>query len=190
MKCQIFLRLLETKENSPLCRFISANRCYNLRSLNLKWGPTVPQIVGYNWKFLTLYVFSTSKSYNLRNIWIWIERGIFLRLMVMREYSPVCRIFVQWNPTIWGINISFWRKVVSIKMQNSLYREWCDIKAKDTFFKLPQFVAFIIVNILQSEESELEWNFKYSSDCWKWKKIPHSVGLLVQIDRTIWGIWI
>ena len=137
-----------------------------------------------------MYVFSTRKSYNLRNLWIWIERRIFLRLKVMREYSPVCRIFVQWNPTIWGINISFWRKVVSIKMQNSLYREWCDIKAKDTFFKLPQFVAFIIVNILQSEESELEWNFKYSSDCWKWKKIPHSVGLLVQIDPTIWGIWI
>ena len=146
MKCQIFLRLLETKENSPLCRFISANRCYNLRSLNLTWGPTVPQIVGYKWKFLTLYVFSTRKSYSLRN--------------------------------------------VSIKMQNTLYLEWRDIKAKDTFFKLPQFVAFIIANILQSEESELEWNFKYSSDCWKWKKIPHSVGLLVQIDPTIWGIWI
>ena len=107
MKCQIFLRLLETKENSPLCGFISANRCYNLRSLNLKWGPTVPQIVGYKWKFLTLYVFIATKTYNLRNLWIWIETRIFLRLKVIRENSPVCRIFVQWNPTIWGINISF-----------------------------------------------------------------------------------
>ena len=88
MKCQIFLRLLETKENSPLCRFISANRCYNLRSLNLKWGPTVPQIVGYKWKFLTLYVFSISKSYNQRNLWISIETRIFLRLKVIREKLP------------------------------------------------------------------------------------------------------
>ena len=111
MKFQIFLRLLEMKENSLLCRFISANRCYNLRSLNLKWGPTVPQIVGYKWKFLTLYVFSTSKFYNQRNLWISIETRIFLRLKVMKKYSPVCRIFVQWNPTIWGINILIWRKV-------------------------------------------------------------------------------
>ena len=107
-----------------------------------------------------------------------------------QKYSPVCWIFVQWNPAIWGINISVWRKVVRIKMQNSLCREWWDFKAKHTFFNLPQFVAFIIHNILQSEECEVEWNFKYSSDWWKWKKIPHSVGLLVQIDRTIWGIWI
>ena len=124
MKFQIFLRLMEMKENSPLCRFISANRSYNLRNLNLKWGPTVPQIVGYKWKFLTLHVFSARKSYKLWNLWIWIETRIFLRLKVIRENSPVCRIFVQWNPTIWGINVSFWREVVTIKIQNSLYHEW------------------------------------------------------------------
>ena len=69
MKFQIFLRLLEMKEISSLLRYISANRSYNLRNLNLKWGPTVPQIVGYKWKFLTLHVFSARKSYKLWNLW-------------------------------------------------------------------------------------------------------------------------
>ena len=70
MKFQIFLRLLEMKENSPLCRFISANRSYNLRNLNLKWVPTVPRIVGYQWKFRALYAFIAKKCYNLRNLWM------------------------------------------------------------------------------------------------------------------------
>ena len=61
MKFQIFLRLLEMKENSPLCRFISANRSYNLRNLNLKQQPTIPQIVGYQWIFLTLFVVQRNK---------------------------------------------------------------------------------------------------------------------------------
>ena len=76
------------------------------------------------------------------------------------------------------------------KTQSSLYHEWKEIEAKDLFFKLPQIVAFIMFNKLQTEESEVEWNVKYSSDCWKRKKIPHYVGLLVQIDATIWGVWI
>ena len=55
------------------------------------------------------------------------------------------------------------RNLTSIEKQESVSHLYCN-------------------KILQSEESEVRWNFKNSSDGWKWKNIPHSVGFLVHLD--------
>ena len=46
----------------------------------------------------------------------------------------------------------------TITILSSLYHELQGIAAKHSFYSLPHFVAFIMVIILQSEESEIELN--------------------------------
>ena len=46
----------------------------------------------------------------------------------------------------------------TITILSSLYHELKGIAAKHSFYSLPHFVAFIMVIILQSEESEIELN--------------------------------
>ena len=59
---------------------------------------------------------------------------------------------------------------------------------KSSIFDLPQFVAFIMFDILQTEEPSIGVGTCYSSDCRKSKKIPHIVCFLPYLDPTIWGI--
>ena len=46
----------------------------------------------------------------------------------------------------------------TITILSGLYHELQGIAAKHSFYSLPHFVAFIMVIILQSEESEIELN--------------------------------
>ena len=59
---------------------------------------------------------------------------------------------------------------------------------KSSIFDLPQFVAFIMFDILQTEEPTIGLGICYSSDCRISKEIPHIVCFLPYLDLTIWGI--
>ena len=61
----------------------------------------------------------------------------------------------------------------TMKILSCLYHVLQGIAAKHSFYSLPHFVAFIMVIILQSEESEIELNTENSSDWRKSNKIPH-----------------
>ena len=60
-----------------------------------------------------------------------------------------------------------------MEILSSLQRVLQGIAAKHSFYSLPHFVAFIMVIILQSEESEILLNTENSSDLRKSNKIPH-----------------
>ena len=75
-----------------------------------------------------------------------------------------------------------------MKILSCLYHVLQGIAAKHSFYSLPHFVAFIMVIILQSEESEIELNTENSSDWRKSNKIPHFAWFSVYLTPTIWGI--
>ena len=54
-----------------------------------------------------------------------------------------------------------------MEILSSLQQVQQGIAAKHSFYSLPHFVAFIMIIILQSEESEIELNTENSSD---WRK--------------------
>ena len=69
--------------------------------------------------------FVTNKSYILRNLnLIIVETKVFLRLEVIRQNSPLCRFFMLWSPTFWGISISCGSKTDTIKISSWLRRLW------------------------------------------------------------------
>ena len=113
---------------------------------------------------------SKTKSCNLRNLkW----KPPLPQIEGYQRNSPLCRFFLQWNLTIWGIDSPFSGEMRRIKILSSLYHELQGIAAKHLFYNIPHFVAFIMDIILQSEESEIELNTENSSDWRKSNKIPH-----------------
>ena len=130
---------------------------------------------------------SKTKSYNLRNLNL-NRKPPLPQIEGYQKNSPLCRFFLQWNPTIWGIDSPFSGEMRTITILSSLYHELQGIAAKHSFYSLPHFVAFIMVIILQSEESEIELNTENSSDWRKSNKIPHLVWFLVYLTPKMWGI--
>ena len=93
-----------------------------------------------------------------------IENRLFLRLKVMREI-PLFVGFLElksYNMRIQHIPVL--GQINRIKLYSGLYHVLEGIAANHSFCSLPHFVAFIMFVILQSEESEIEINTKYSSD--------------------------
>ncbi len=120
--------------------------------------------------------FVTNNSYILRNLnLIIVQTKAFLRLEVIRQNSPLCRFFMLWSPTFWGISISCGSKTDTIKISSCLYHDLDDFEHTDKFLNLPHFVGFIMYEILQSEESKIELNINSFSDCKKYEKISHFV---------------
>ena len=122
------------------------------------------------------WCFDTNNSYILRNLnLIIVETKVFLRLEVIRQNSPLCRFFMLWSPTFWGISISCGSKTDTIKILSCLYHDLDDLEMKDKSFNLPHFVGFIMYDILQSEESKITLNTNSSSECRNPEKIPRFV---------------
>ena len=118
--------------------------------------------------------FVTNNFYILRNLILFIvETKVFLRLEVIWQNSPLCRFFMLWSPTFWGISISCGSKTDTIKISSCLYHDLDDFEITDKFLHLPHFVGFIMYDILQSEESKITLNTNSSSECRNPEKIPH-----------------
>ena len=132
---------------------------------------------------------STTKSYILRNLDLnWTPP--LPQIEGYHQNSPLCRVFVKWNPTIWGIDSPFSEKMRTITILSCLNHVLQGIPAKHSFNSLLHFVAFIMLFILQTEESDTEVNIVNSSDWRKSNKISHFACFWEKLNPTICRIWI
>ena len=141
------------------------------------------QVFGKNSLFCRIYLKLNPK------IWgIWIERGFFLRLLVIIQIPHFVGFQVneilQSEESLANFEWKWvWAKDRTVCSANDKI-----FQPKSSMFYLPQFVAFIMFDILQTEEPTIGLDNCYSSDCRISKEIPHIVCFLPYLDPTIWGI--
>ena len=118
-----------------------------------------------------------------------IENRVFLRLKVIRENSPFCRIFVKWNPTILGIRVSLWQKNQYNQNMEQFLSWFIGPWSQTLIFQNSSFCSFFYISYPTIWGIWNWFEFWISLRLKENKEIPHSVGFLAHWNPTIWGIW-
>ena len=97
-----------------------------------------------------------TKSYDLRNLNLTREPPL-PQIEGYQRNSPLCRFFLHWNPTIWGICSPFLGEIRTIPILSCLYHVPQGITAKHSFWSFPHFVVFIILFDRENSSGLRNW---------------------------------